>query len=135
MKQKKRAYKYPNKEELEQYYKVILVDFKNNDCKILKGPEDERKLIEILQDDYNCSKYDKWVALIANEKVKKEDADFFRTVFSSKNIKKEFRRGKEYLEYYYFYIVDGEERRARAKICHKGGFRCFPRKVMIYVKI
>ena len=135
MRRERTARKYYEKENLEKYFKVIWVNLRNNDCDLLKGPEDERKLMNILLNDYNCRKYDKWVTLIANEKVNKEDADYFKKVLSSADIKKEFQKKKGDVEYCYIYNVDGEERRVRTRISHRTGIRCFPGEIMIYVEI
>lgn len=121
-------------ERFEKYYKVIWVDLDDNDCDLLKGPEDELKLLEMLRDDYNSSRYDKWVKLIAKEKVKKEDAEFFVAAFCSENIRRQFQSGKKMLEYFYVRKVGTEEARVRARIYVKEGSMDNPMEVLIYIK-
>lgn len=118
----------------ERYYKVIWVDLDDNDCDLLKGPEDELKLLEMLRDDYNSSRYDKWVRLISREKVKEEDVQFFVSAFCSANIRRQFREGKEMLEYFYVRKVGAEDARVRARVYVKEGPMDNPMEVLIYIE-
>lgn len=121
-------------ENLDKYFKVIWIDLKNNEFDIWKAPADEIRLMEMLRDDYNSSRYGKWLGLIANERIEEEDKEFFLQVFSENNIKKAFRRGKKQLEYAYVGLMDGKYQRIRAKILCKSGWRMFPREILIYVE-
>lgn len=134
MKQKRRLYGDNAEENLEKYLKVIWVDLKNNDCDLQKGPGDEVKLMQMLRNDYNSSRYDKWVRLITYEKIEKEYIEFCMQAFSSRNIKKEFRKGKKQIECSYVCLIEGEYRKVCARIRRKAGWYHFPDEVMIYIE-
>ena len=50
-------------------YKITCVSLKPDSCKIIKGPEEERRLVEALLDDYHISRYEKMIQLVVREMI------------------------------------------------------------------
>ena len=53
----------------KSYFKVVLVRVSAGEYVILKGPEEEKRLARVLQNDYNITKYEKMIQLLAMEMV------------------------------------------------------------------
>ena len=53
----------------KDYYKIALVGLKPDKCDIIKGPEEEKRLADILLDDYHISRYEKMVQLVVKEEI------------------------------------------------------------------
>lgn len=53
----------------KEYYKITLVGLNPDRCVILKGPKEEKMLVEVLRDDYQISRYEKMLQLVIKEKV------------------------------------------------------------------
>ena len=47
----------------KSYFKVVLVRVSAGEYVILKGPEEEKRLARVLQNDYNITKYEKMIQL------------------------------------------------------------------------
>ena len=50
--------------EQKTYFKVVLIRVHTGEYCIIKGPEEEKYLAEILQNDYNSMRYDKMIQLL-----------------------------------------------------------------------
>lgn len=107
---------YNSKLEQNKYYKVVLVRIETDEYIILKGPEEEKVLAGILQDDYNSTRYEKMIRLLAEEVVKKEYRKMFSSIFSMENIQKEFGEGKNVIEYSYVRNVGDGDKMVKAKV-------------------
>ena len=75
----------------KSYFKVVLVRLSAGEYVILKGPEEEKRLARVLQNDYNITKYEKMIQLLAMEMVQKEYREGFCSIFSIENISKGLR--------------------------------------------
>lgn len=123
------------KDGYRQYFKVVHVNLKSNECELLKGPEEEKRLLKILWDDYNSTRYDKWVQLVAREMVRDDYVDVFLKMFSAENIRKEFQSGKEILESRYVRKVDGIHKEVKVKVYPGYDLENNLEEFMIYVKV
>ena len=77
----------------KSYFKVVLVRVSAGEYVILKGPEEEKRLARVLQNDYNITKYEKMIQLLAMEMVQKEYREGFCSIFSIENISKGLKGG------------------------------------------
>ncbi len=68
---------YSSKENRREYFKVVLVRRGADEYVILKGPEEEKFLAGMLKDDYNSTRYEKMIQLLAEEVVQKEYREKF----------------------------------------------------------
>lgn len=85
----------------KSYFKVVLVKVKADEYIVLKGPEEERRLARVLQDDYNITRYEKMIQLLAVEMVQEEYRKGFCSIFSMENILREFQGGGGVVKYAY----------------------------------
>ncbi len=100
----------------KEYYKVALVKVQADDYVILKGPKEEKRLAKVLQNDYNSTKYEKMLRLLAEEVVDKEYREKFYAVFSMENILKEFGEGRPVLEFSYRRSVGRQKRMVTTRV-------------------
>ncbi len=105
------------KKQIEkEYYKIVLVNIQMDEYKILKGPEEEQILTRVLQDDYHSTKYEKMLQLLAWELVEKEYREDFCSIFSLKNICKEFQNGKAFIKYSYLRNIKEEKQMVHTRV-------------------
>ena len=104
----------------KEYYKITLVSLAPDKCNILKGPE-EKRLAEILQDDYSISRYEKMLQLVIKEKVAADDQEFCFQLFSLDFLQKAFKKGQDRVTGSYTRNVQGEMQKVSAAI--------YPRKL------
>lgn len=91
-------------------YKITCVSLKPDSCRIIKGPEEERRLAEALLDDYHISRYEKMIQLIVREMIEENyQKEFFR-IFSLEHLQEEFQKGRKKVAYSYLRKVDGQVR-------------------------
>lgn len=107
---------YNHKQNQNKYFKIVLVRISTDEYIILKGPEEEKLLAGILQDDYNTTRYEKMIQLLADEVVQKEYREEFSSIFSMENMIKEFEGGKTMVEYYYIRDVGDEKKMVNTKV-------------------
>lgn len=117
------------------YYKVILVKVRTGDYCVIKGPEEEKQLADILQNDYNSTKYYKIIQLLGAEVVQKEFQKEFQLIFSMEHILEEFRNGKTVLEYVYSRNVDGCWKEVSTRVYPRTGQGEQIEEFMIYVTV
>lgn len=98
------------------YYKVVLVKVQAGDYAILKGPEEEKRLAKVLQNDYNSTKYEKMLQLLAEEVVDKEYREKFYAIFSMENILKEFGEGRPVVEFSYRRSLGRQKRMVTTRV-------------------
>ncbi len=107
---------YNHKQNQNKYFKIVLVRISTDEYIILKGPEEEKLLAGILQDDYNTTRYEKMIQLLADEVVQKEYREEFSSIFSMENMIKEFEGGKTMVEYSYIRDVGDEKKMVNTKV-------------------
>ena len=107
---------YNKNQNQNKYFKIVLVRISTDEYIILKGPEEEKLLAGILQDDYNTTRYEKMIQLLADEVVQKEYGEEFSSVFSMENMIKEFEEGKTMVEYSYIRDVGNEKKMVNTKV-------------------
>lgn len=98
-------------------YKITCVSLKPDSCKIVKGPEEERRLVEALLDDYHISRYEKMIQLVVREMVEESYRKEFFCIFSLEHLQEEFQNGKKRVVYSYLRKVDGQVRRVTTMLC------------------
>lgn len=126
----------------KEYYKVVLVRVQADEYVILKGPKEEKCLAKVLQNDYNSTKYEKMLRLLAEEVVQKEYRERFYATFSMENILKEFREGNSLIEFSYMRNLGRQKRMVTTRVyprmmqggameefmvyvvCHEEGSKC-----------
>lgn len=92
----------------KDYFKITLVSLTPDKCKILKGPEEEKRLVEILRDDYSISRYEKMLQLVIKEKVADADQEFCFQLFSLDSLQKAFEKGQDKVSGSYLRNIKGE---------------------------
>ena len=107
---------YNKNQNQNKYFKIVLVRISTDEYIILKGPEEEKLLAGILQDDYNTTRYETMIQLLADEVVQKEYREEFSSVFSMENMIKEFEEGKTMVEYSYIRDVGNEKKMVNTKV-------------------
>lgn len=107
---------YNEKQNQNNYFKVVLVRISTDEYIILKGPQEEKLLAGILRDDYNTTRYDKMIQLLADEVVQQEYREAFLTIFSMGNMLKEFGEGKAMVEYSYIRDVGNERKMVNTRV-------------------
>ena len=107
---------YNKNQNQNKYFKIVLVRISTDEYIILKGPEEEKLLAGILQDDYNTTRYEKMIQLLADEVVQKEYREESSSVFSMENMIKEFEEGKTMVEYSYIRDVGNEKKMVNTKV-------------------
>ncbi len=107
---------YNEKQNQNNYFKVVLVRISTDEYIILKGPQEEKLLAGILRDDYNTTRYDKMIQLLADEVVQQEYRETFLTIFSMGNMLKEFGEGKAMVEYSYIRDVGNERKMVNTRV-------------------
>lgn len=115
-------------------YKITCVSLKPDSCKIIKGPEEERRLVEALLDDYHISRYEKMIQLVVREMIEESyQKEFFR-IFSLEHLQKEFQNGRKKVVYSYLRKVEGHVRRVTTMLCpSRQGERGELEEFMMYV--
>lgn len=103
-----------------EYYKIMLVSLIPDACRILRGPQDEKRLMEFLEDDYHISRYEKLLQLVVREKVKESDRERVSRLLSLKCLQEHFNSGEKKVTCSYLREIDGEMRDITAAV--------FPRK-------
>lgn len=121
--------------EQKTYFKVVLIRVHTGEYCIIKGPEEEKYLAEILQNDYNSMRYDKMIQLLGAEVVQREYQKEFLDRFSVASVLKEFQEGKSVLEYSYIRIIDGEQRAVSTRIYPRAGQGEKMEEFMVYVTV
>ena len=92
----------------KDYYKIALVGLKPDKCDIIKGPEEEKRLADILLDDYHISRYEKMVQLVVKEEIEESYHNSCFQIFSLKYLQQAFEEGKDHVTCSYLRKVNGE---------------------------
>lgn len=119
----------------KEYFKIVLVKIRADEYNIIKGPEEERRLVRVLQDDYNSTRYEKIIQLLSMEVIQKEYKDSFCSIFSIENIRREFQSGKSMMECSYIRNIDGELRRVNTRIYPRAKQGAELEEFMVYVAV
>lgn len=128
--------KYRETYRQPEYFKIMLVCMEPDGCRVLKGPAEERRLAEILRDDFNVSRYEKMLQLVVREMVEESVRENILRIFSTSNLMEEFQSGKTEVSSFYQRKVDGKMKNVRTAV--------FPRKFdsrgqleefMVYVSV
>ena len=120
---------YNEIQKKNHYFKVVLVRISTDEYIILKGPQEEKLLAEILQDDYNSTRYEKMLQLLADEVVQKDYRETFFKVFSIK----QFEEGKTMVEYSYIRNVGSEKKMVNTRVYPRLKQNNKLEELMIYV--
>lgn len=126
---------YEEKNKKSEYFKIVLVRIEADEYNILKGPEEERRLVRALLDDYNSTRYEKIIQLLSMEMVQKEYRDSFCSIFSIENIRKEFQNGKNKIECSYTRNINGELREVVTRVYPRAGQGMELEEFMVYVAV
>lgn len=124
---------YNEIQKKNHYFKVVLVRISTDEYIILKGPQEEKLLAEILQDDYNSTRYEKMLQLLADEVVQKDYRETFFKVFSMENMIKQFEEGKTMVEYSYIRDVGSEKKMVNTRVYPRLKQNNKLEELMIYV--
>ncbi|GFI29554.1 hypothetical protein IMSAGC013_00940 [Lachnospiraceae bacterium] len=124
---------YNEIQKKNHYFKVVLVRISTDEYIILKGPQEEKLLAEILQDDYNSTRYEKMLQLLADEVVQKDYRETFFKVFSMENMIKQFEEGKTMVEYSYIRNVGSEKKMVNTRVYPRLKQNNKLEELMIYV--
>ena len=124
---------YNEIQKKNHYFKVVLVRISTDEYIILKGPQEEKLLAEILQDDYNSTRYEKMLQLLADEVVQKDYRETFFKVFSMENMIKQFEEGKTMVEYSYIRNVGSEKKMVNTRVYPRLKQNNKREELMIYV--
>ena len=124
---------YNEIQKKNHYFKVVLVRISTDEYIILKGPQEEKLLAEILQDDYNSTRYEKMLQLLADEGVQKDYRETFFKVFSMENMIKQFEEGKTMVEYSYIRNVGSEKKMVNTRVYPRLKQNNKLEELMIYV--
>lgn len=126
---------YNDKNRKKEYFKIVLVRIRTDEYNILKGPEEERRLVRVLEDDYNSTRYEKIIQLLAREMVQKEYENIFCSMFSIENIRKELQDENSRMECSYIRTINGEQCRVDTGIYPRIGQGEGLEEFMIYVAV
>lgn len=99
---------YQGKYGMPGYYKIMAVSLKPDGCRILKGPREEKKLAEILRDDYNIGRYEKMIQLVIREMVEEGDQERILHLLSTEHLCDRLCNGEARVACSYLRKVDGE---------------------------
>ncbi len=120
----------------KEYYKVTLVSLNPDRCRILKGPEEEKRLVEVLLDDYQISRYEKMIQLVVREVVEESYWSDFYHIFSLKHLQEEFQKGTANISYSYLRRIDENMQMVTASVYpRKFGSQGQLEEFMMYVFI
>lgn len=86
---------YQTEHRMPEYYKIMLVSLEPDGCRVLKGPREEKKLAEILRDDYHIGRYEKMIQLIVPEMVEENDRERVFQLLSLQNLQERFNNGEK----------------------------------------
>ncbi len=133
---------YSNKEKGREYFKVVLVRVSADEYVILKGPKEEKFLAGMLRDDYNSTRYEKMIRLLAEEVVQETYREQFYAIFSMENMLEAFQDREGPVEFSYIREIGGELEPVTTRVyprlkqggkleefmvyvqCHEEGCRC-----------
>lgn len=107
---------YQGNYRMPEYFKIMLVSLKPDGCRILKGPREEKKLAEILRDDFHIGRYEKMIQLVVREMVEENDRERILRLLSPDNLRERFRSGETKVTCSYLRIVDGKMQRVSAAV-------------------
>lgn len=115
-------------------YKITCVSLKPDSCEIIKGPEEERRLVEALLDDYHISRYEKMIQLVVREMVEESYQEEFFRIFSLEHLQEEFQNGTDKISYSYLRKIDGQVQSVTTVLYpHKQGERGELEEFIMYV--
>lgn len=100
----------------KEYYKITLVGLNPDRCVILKGPKEEKMLVEVLRDDYQISRYEKMLQLVIKEKVEQSCQEACFQALSLGNLKEAVRKGEDKVVCSYLRDVQGKIQRVSATV-------------------
>ena len=98
---------YQEKSGMAEYYKIMLVSLNPDACRVLKGPEPEKKLAEILRDDYHSSRYEKMTQLVIREMVAESEQESISDLLSLEHLQEELGSGVTKVTCSYMRKIDG----------------------------
>lgn len=107
---------YQGNYRVPEYFKIMLVSLKPDGCRILKGPREEKKLAEILRDDFHIGRYEKMIQLVVREMVEENDRERILRLLSLENLRARFRSGETKVVCSYLRIVDRKMQRVSASV-------------------
>lgn len=90
-----------------KYHKIMLVSLSPDGCRILKGPQDEKRLMEFLEDDFHIGRYEKMLQLVVREKVEEDAREQVSRLLSPEYLKMQFCSGKTKVSCSYLRDIDG----------------------------
>lgn len=102
------------------YFKIMRVSLEPDSCRVLKGPQEEKKLAEILRDDFHSSRYEKMLQLVVREMVEESEQENISRLLSLEHLQEEFGSGGTEVTCSYQRKIDGRMQPVVAEV--------FPRK-------
>lgn len=125
---------YVENYENPEYHKIMRVSLALDGCRILKGPQDEIRLMEFLEDDLHIGRYRKMLQLVIREKVEESAQERVSQFFSPEYLQAQFGNGKPKATCSYFRKVDGQLRPVTAAVFPRSfGEQGELKEFMIYV--
>lgn len=91
-----------------EYHKVMLVSLEPDGCRILKGPQDETRLLEFLEDDFHIGRYEKMLQLVVREKVEQSAQERVSQILSPQHLSTQFGKGETKVSCSYLRMVNGK---------------------------
>lgn len=85
--------KFQENSEVPGYFKIMRVSLEPDSCRVLKGPQEEKKLAEFLRDDFHSSRYEKMLQLVVREMVEESDRESISKLLSLEHLREEFSSG------------------------------------------
>ncbi len=120
--------------EKPEYHKIMRVSLALDGCRILKGPQDEKQLMEFLEDDVQIGRYRKMLQLVVREKVEESAQERVLQFFSPENLKTQFKNRETKVTCSYFRKVDGQLRPVSAAVYPRSfGKQGELKEFMIYI--
>lgn len=120
--------------EKPEYHKIMRVSLALDGCSILKGPQDEKQLMEFLEDDVQIGRYRKMLQLVVREKIEESAQERVLQFFSPESLKTQFKNGETKVTCSYFRKVNGQLRRVTAAVYPRSfGKQGELKEFMIYI--
>lgn len=127
---------HQGKFEMPEYYKIMLVSLNPDRCRVLKGPREEKKLAEILKDDFHIGRYEKMLQLIVREMLEESDREIVSQVLSPHHLQEELSSGASKVTCSYLRKVGGELQQVSTSVFPRGiGEQGEVEEFMIYVSV
>ena len=119
-----------------EYYKIMIISLVPDGCRLLKGPHDEKKLVEFLEDDYHIGRYEKMLQLVVREKIEESAQERVSHFLSLQYLKKQFESKETRVACSYQREIAGKMREVSATAYpRKFGEQGELEEFMVYIRL